>query len=445
MALHTDILLAPRVALFSVHTCPLATLGGKETGGMNVYVRELARELGNRGLAVDVFTRSQDERIKRISTRLGNQVRVIHLPAGPERPYNKNEIYHHLDQFVEGVRSFARSEGIRYDILHSHYWLSGLVAQPLRDTYGAPIVHMFHTLAKLKNRVALTPAELEPELRSTCEGEVMQFADRIIAATTLEREQMQQLYGADPAKVDIVPPGVDLARFRPVACEEARAMIGIPADHQMVLFVGRIQAIKGIDNLIRAMALVLHRRPHLHGNMHLAIIGGAGDPSTDGELARLQELERALDIDDLVVFYGSRDQDTLVNYYTAASMVVVPSHYESFGMVALEAMACGTPVIASDVGGLSLNIADGYNGYLVPDGDVEELAYKIGLLLDQEELRKQLGRQACEWAQRFSWQNITDETLHVYASALGCEPGVFSHLLSKKRPGRWRYEERECP
>jgi D-inositol-3-phosphate glycosyltransferase len=443
--MNADILLSPRIALLSVHTCPLATLGGKETGGMNVYVRELARDLGKRGMAVDVYTRSQDSRIKRISTRLGNRVRVIHLPAGPERPYNKNEIHNHLDEFVAGVRDFAYSEGIRYDVLHSHYWLSGLVAAQLRDTYGAPIVHMFHTLAELKNRVAATPGELEPKLRSDCEGDIMRFADRLIAATTLEREQMGQLYGADPAKVDVIPPGVDLELFRPVDCEKARAKIGIPTDHRMILFVGRIQPIKGIDTLIRAMAQVIDKRPHLHGKMHLSIIGGAGDPATDGELARLQDLERDLGIDDLVVFLGSRDQDTLVHYYNAASMVVLPSHYESFGMVALEAMACGIPVIASDVGGLSLNIADGYNGYLVPNGNSDELAYKIGLLLDQEELRRQLGQQASEWAQRFSWQNITDETLHVYASALGCEPGLFSHLMSKKRPGRWRFEDRECP
>jgi D-inositol-3-phosphate glycosyltransferase len=434
-----------RIALISVHTCPLATLGGKETGGMNVYVRELARELGKRGLAVDVFTRSQDPAIPRISYRLGNQVRVVHLRAGPEQPYNKNKIYDHLPEFVDNVLAFANGEGIRYDVLHSHYWLSGLVAEQLRYVWGAPIVHMFHTLARLKNQVAQTPAELEPEQRAICEGEIMRFADRILAATILEREQMQALYGADQSRIAIVPPGVDLELFRPIPCEQARSTLGLPPDHHMVLFVGRIQPIKGIDNLIRAMALVLERRPGLRNRVSLSIIGGHGDPATDGELMRLKDLRESLGVGDLVTFLGSRDQDTLVNYYNAASVVVAPSHYESFGMVALEAMACGTPVIASDVGGLSLNIADGYNGYLVPQGDVEELAYKIGLLLDQDELRRQLGRQAVQWAQRFSWQTITDETLAIYADALGHSPADLAPLMSPRLDAPWAFEERSCP
>ena len=438
---------APRIAMLSVHTCPLATLGGKETGGMNVYVRELAREFGNRGLAVDVFTRSQDARINRISRRLGNAARVIHLPAGPEQPYNKNDIYHHLPQFVAGARAFAENEGIVYDVLHSHYWLSGLAAEGLRAAWGAPVVHMFHTLAELKNRVATTPAELEPELRSSCEGQIMQQADTIIAATTLERDQMRAFYGANPAKIQIVPPGVDLDLFRPLPCDEARAAVGIPLDHHMILFVGRIQPIKGIDTLIRAMAELLRKRPHLKGKLCLSIIGGAGDPAADGELARLQALEQELGIDDIVTFLGSRAQETLVNYYNAASMVVVPSHYESFGMVALEAMACGTPVIASDVGGLSLNVADGFNGYLVPKGDVAALAYKMELMLEHDQLRAQLGTQACQWAQRFSWQAIADETLSIYARAGNGRGEAFLPYLSTERGGQVQLPEleRACP
>jgi D-inositol-3-phosphate glycosyltransferase len=433
-----------RIAMFSVHTCPLATLGGKETGGMNVYVRELARELGRRGLAVDVFTRSQDPGIPRISRKLGDCVRVIHLPAGPETPYNKNLIYDHLAEFAAGVRGFAEADGIRYDVQHSHYWLSGLVARELRAGWGTPIVHMFHTLAELKNRVAQSPAEMEPPRRIACEGDIMRFADRLIAATTLERDQMRALYGADPEKVSIVPPGVDLEKFRPLPCSEARARIGLPPDHHMVLFVGRIQPIKGIDTLIRAMALVLERRPALRDQVCLTLVGGADDATPDSEMARLKALREELGIGDLVTFPGSRDQDTLVDYYTAASIVVVPSYYESFGMVALEAMACGTPVIASDVGGLSLNIADGFNGYLVASGDVEALAYKITLLLTQDELRRQLGRQAHTWATGFSWQIIADETLAAYDLARGREPQRYS-LTGAERDASWQYEERACP
>jgi D-inositol-3-phosphate glycosyltransferase len=406
--------------MLSVHTCPLATLGGKETGGMNVYVRELTRELSRRGLAVDVFTRSQDPAKPRIGTgegALGPNGRVIHLPAGPERPYHRDRIYDHLPAFVRGVQEFARSEGLHYDLIHSHYWLSGLAAYELREAWGTPILQMFHTLGALKNLVAQSPGEMESPQRIACEGEIMRFVDGIVAATTLERQQMQDLYGADPARIAVVPPGVDIQRFRPLPCAEARAHIGAPPSKQVILFVGRIQPIKGIDTLIRAMALAFERAPELRQQVVLSIIGG-GTESESGEeqseLARLQGLCGALGIgDDLVTFLGSKDQDTLVYYYSAASAVVVPSHYESFGMVALEAMACGTPVIASDVGGLSFAVADGFNGYLVPNGDADALASKVILVLKYSGLRHQLGEQARRWAERYSWSNIANEILDV--------------------------------
>ncbi len=413
-----------RVAMLSVHTCPLATLGGKETGGMNVYVRELTRALTGRGLAVDVFTRSQNPHMPRVSTgrgALGPHGRVIHLPVGPERPYNKNEIYYHLPEFVRGVHEYAGRAGLRYDVLHSHYWLSGLAARELRRAWGTPILQMFHTLGALKNQVAQSTAELEPQLRITQEAEIIGFADRVVAATALEREQMQILYGADPARIAVVPPGVDLERFRPRPCAEARASIGVPADCQVILFVGRIQPIKGIDTLIRAMALVFEREPELRQQVYLCIIGG--DPSADAEreqseLQRLSELRDELGISNLVLFLGSKDQDSLPCYYSAASIVVVPSHYESFGLVALEAMACGAPVIASDVGGLSFSVSDGFNGYLVPNGDPDALAYKVTLLLKFEGLRNQLGEQARRWVERYDWPNIAAEISELYEQVL---------------------------
>jgi D-inositol-3-phosphate glycosyltransferase len=210
----------------------------------------------------------------------------------------------------------------------------------------------------------------------------------------------------------------------------------------MVLFVGRIQPIKGIDLLIRAMALLHQRNPALRGETSLVIIGGHGDPSTDEELRRLDQLRADLGVSDLVTFLGSRDQDTLVDYYNAATTVVVPSHYESFGMVALEAMACGTSVIATDVGGLSLNVSDGYNGYLVASGDVEALSYKIGLLITQDQLRRQLGFQARQWAERFDWRIIADETLSVYADVQGVPaPAPAMHLPLVATP---KLEAEDC-
>lgn len=423
-----------RVVMLSVHTCPLATLGGKETGGMNVYVRDLARELSRRGIAVDVFTRSQNPATPRVSSgRLGELGRVIHIPAGPERPYNKNLVFDHLPEFVRGVQEFVAREGLSYDLMHSHYWLSGWAALELRAIWGIPVIQMFHTLGEMKNRVAQTPAERESQRRIEVEGHIMRHADRLVAATPLEKGQMTWLYGADADRISVVPAGVDLSLFRPIPRPEARQRIGVPPQHRMILFVGRIQPLKGIDTLIRAIAHVVSRYPDLKDDLCVSIIGG--DPNPDSELEqaefdRLQQLRSDLGIGDLVTFLGARDQDTLVYYYSAAEMVVMPSHYESFGMVALEAMACGTPVIGSDVGGLSFSIEDGFNGYLVPGQDPQALAAKIALLLRHPSLRDHLGEQAIRWAERYAWTHITDEILDVYEMVRAAFPPAYMLLKS---------------
>ncbi|HEX9924066.1 MAG TPA: glycosyltransferase, partial [Anaerolineae bacterium] len=261
-----------RIALMSVHTSPLAMLGGKETGGMNVYVRDLTLELSRRGIFVDVYTRSQDPALPRINP-LGDRGRVIHISAGPERPYHKNRVYNHLDEFAAGVQAQVEADGVAYDLIYSHYWLSGLAAARLRSLWQSPIIQMFHTLAEMKNRVAQTPAEREPNQRVNCEGEIMRFVDRLIAATPLEKNQMTWLYGADPDKISIVPPGVDLGRFKPLPKAEARQHLGIPAHHQMILFVGRIQPLKGIDILLKALGQIRAREPAIAENICLSIIG----------------------------------------------------------------------------------------------------------------------------------------------------------------------------
>lgn len=402
--------------MLSVHTCPLATLGGKDTGGMNVYVRDLSREFSRRGIAVDVYTRSQDPTMPKI-TELAEHSRVFHIKAGPEEPYDKNKIYRHLDEFVSNVAAHRQ----QYDIIYSHYWVSGLAAHPLRRLWQVPLVQMFHTLAEMKNRVAQSPAERDSDQRLNCEGEIMRFADRVIAATPLEKSQMGWAYGAPTAKIDVVPPGVDLDRFKPMDQAEAKAHLGIPLDHRPILFVGRIQPLKGIDTLIKALALVKQREPALAPHICLSIIGGDPNPDSQieqAEFERLKLLSAELNMGELITFLGAKDQDTLVYYYAAAEMVVMPSHYESFGMVALEAMACGTPVIASDVGGLSFNIEDGFNGYLVPGRDPQALADKITLLLKYKTLRDQLSEQAQTWVTRYSWTNIADEVLDVFERTL---------------------------
>ncbi|HSJ56136.1 MAG TPA: glycosyltransferase [Anaerolineae bacterium] len=408
-----------RVAMLSVHTCPLATLGGKEAGGMNVYVRDLAREFSRRGVYVDVFTRSQNPDIPRINRKLGDCGRVIHVPAGPEAPYDKNLVADHLPEFVAGVRAFARREGLHYDVIHSHYWLSGLAAIELREVWGTPVVQMFHTLGHMKNSVANGPQEWESERRIAGEARVMAEADRLIAATPLERAQMVWLYGAEASRIVVVPPGVDLQLFHPVPEEEAKRMLGQPAPRRIILFVGRIEPLKGIETLLRAMALVAPQVPHWQEDLSVIVIGGAPGAGVDkvhAELERLRRLRAELGIEDLVTFHGAEDQDTLVYYYSAAEMVVVPSHYESFGMVALEAMACGTPVVASRVGGLAFNVQDGETGFLVPDGDPHALAERILVLLHDRGLRQRLGARAAQWANRYSWAAVADQLEVVYES-----------------------------
>ncbi len=384
---------------------------------MNVYVRDLSRELGQRGIAVDCFTRSQNPNIPRISTRLGPNCRVIHLPAGPEIPYDKNSVVDHLPQFVRGALDLARREGLRYDVIHSHYWLSGLAARELRRVWGAPIIQMFHTLGHMKNSVASGPHEWEAARRIEGEAEVMALADRLVAATPLERAQMVWLYGANASKMDVVPPGVDLDLFQPIPPKEAKHILGLPPERRIVLFVGRIEPLKGIDTLLRAMALVVPEIPCWQDDLSVVIIGGApgvGIEKVNDELARLENLRAELGIQDLVTFQGAQDQDTLVYYYSAADMVVMPSHYESFGMVALEAMACGTPVVASKVGGLTYSVQDGQTGFLVPERDAEALAAKIRLLLCDDVLRQALSLQAAQWSRNYGWPAISDQILELY-------------------------------
>ena len=412
--------LMPRIAMLSVHTCPLAALGGKETGGMNVYVREVSRELGRRGFYVDAYTRSQNPEVPHIPhADLGPTVRVIHVRCGPETPYPKEEIWDYLPLFVEGVRCQIYAEQIRYDIYHSHYWLSGWVAHALQSLYPAPNVHMFHTLGRMKDLVARRPEEREVGHRNYVEGQIMTWADRIVAATRRDKEQMMRLYGADPDRIVVIPAGVDTELFHPVPKDEARAALGMPADHQLVLFVGRIEPLKGIDTLIEAMAMAFKHREDLRGKVELAIIGGdvSDDPSKmTAEMNRLQTLRRELGVEDLVTFLGKQDQTTLPLYYSAAEALVVPSHYESFGMVAVEALASGTPVIASDVGGLSTIVDDGVTGFLVPDQQPEILADRLEFLLQVDPLRRAFGRRAVEAAQRYSWSHIADEMIQLYES-----------------------------
>lgn len=408
-----------RIAMLSVHTCPLATLGGKKTGGMNVYVRDLSREFSARGIAVDVFTRSQDPCQPHVNDTLAENARVIHIPTGPETPLETTEVYPHLPQFVANVIKFVEREGTRYDLIYSHYWLSGWTAHELRAAWDTPVAHMFHTLGHMKNRIAENrqpaPSNIR-DIRVFTETDIMSWADALIAATPAERAQMLWLYQADRRRINIVPPGVDTAHFHPMDREAAKAEIGIPADHRMLIFVGRIERLKGIETLLRAIDIIRKQAPSLARKTVVTIIGGDPNTSnhTDTEMGRLQAIRQELNLHDLVTFVGAKDQDRLRHYYNAADALIMPSDYESFGMVALEAMACGTPVIASEVGGLAYLVRNGETGFHVPVREPEALADRILSLLSSTELREQLSKQAHQTAQGYSWQHIADRLVNIF-------------------------------
>jgi D-inositol-3-phosphate glycosyltransferase len=405
-----------KIAMLSYHTCPLATLGGKDTGGMNVYVRDLTLELGRMGIHVDVFTRSQDEHVPHVLHDLGFGNRVVHVPAGPEHPLPKRELAEYIPQFVQGIREFAKEKSIHYDIIHSHYWMSGLAAEALSDGWGGtPIIQMFHTLGEMKNRVARSETELEGAYRLEGERRVLARADRVVAATPAEQAQLEWLYKADMSKVSVIPPGVDVCHFYPIPVDEARQYIGLTPQARMILFVGRIEPLKGLDTLIKSVACL--RVKDLAEPVHLAVIGGDPDVAPEEmsfEMVRIQKMCDDLTVGKMVAFLGKRSQDTLPYYYSAAEVVVMPSHYESFGMVALEAMACGTPVIASQVGGLAFLIQDGLTGYHVPDGDDDALCEKLTALLGDGSLRQRLGQNAAEYALGYAWDKIAAQIVSVY-------------------------------
>jgi D-inositol-3-phosphate glycosyltransferase len=414
-----------KIAMLSYHTCPLATLGGKDTGGMNVYVRDLTRTLGSLGVHVDVFTRSQDEHVPHVLHDLGYGNRVVHIKAGDEVPLPKEELLSHIPEFTAGIEEFTSIKSLQYDLIHSHYWMSGLAALELKRQWNLPVMQMFHTLGLMRQRVARPDEEVDGDYRLEGEKRLLREADCIIAATVAEKAQIQWLYQADVEKIGIIPPGVDLSRFYPIPEDEAKEVIGIPPCDQVVLYVGRIEPLKGIDTLIEAIA-------HMRGNggfdeqsFCLAIIGGDPDSTREErtvEMKRLQELCHLHGLDDLVTFLGKRDQDLLPYYYSAAEAVVVPSHYESFGMVALEAMACGTPVVASQVGGLAYLVQDGVTGYTVPSSDVGALAGRLGDLIRDGGLREKLGRQAEELAQEFSWEIIARQIRDQYQELIFKQP-----------------------
>lgn len=411
-----------RLAILSVHTSPLAPMGGKKTGGMNVYIRELAQEFGSRGIHVDIFTRRNSPDEPEIDYGIGENVRVVYLTAGPVVNLKPDDLFPYLSQFTARLMAFATMHNIKYDIVYSHYWLSGWVAQKLKESWGTPFVQMFHTLGQMKQRI-LTHQNVMPDQRILTEMEIVAWADRLIAATPAEHSQLQWLYRTDRRKIEIVPPGVNTERFFPYSPDEAKARLGFDPHKQLFLFVGRIEPLKAVDTIIKALAIIRDTDRRLFKKMAFAIVGGDPHDKSDAEMTALKALTCELGLGDTVHFMGAKDQSELPMFYAAATAVIMPSDYESFGMVALEAMASGKPVIASQVGGLAFLVRDRETGYLVPVREPQSLATSIQEIMSDCCKTEEMGQRASLVAKEYAWPRIADKLLL-----------IFDEILSKKQP-----------
>lgn len=405
-----------RVAMISLHTSPLDQPGMGDAGGLNVYVTEVARELAARGVEVDIFTRAtRSDQPSRIEAAPGVSVR--HVLAGPFEGLDKDALPAQLCVFArEVLRAEAEHQPAHYDVVHSHYWLSGQVGALARDRWGVPLVHTMHTMAKVKNAYLADGDSPEPSARIIGEEQVVAAADVLIANTDEEAKDLINCYDADPGRVEVVQPGVDLSAFAPRPRAEARQRLGLPADADVLVFVGRIQPLKAPDVLLRAAAILMEQRPERRGRTVVAIVGG---PSGSGleHPEMLSDLAQRLGIADLVRFVPPVDRGTLADWYAAASLVCVPSYNESFGLVALEAEACGTPVIAAAVGGLPTAVRHGVSGLLIDGHDAAAYATAIARVLEEPGLHAALSAGATAQAAQFTWSRTADRIVEVYGRA----------------------------
>ncbi|MGQ9909188.1 MAG: glycosyltransferase [Candidatus Flexifilum sp.] len=408
------------VAMISFHTCPLASQEGKETGGMNVYVLELSRQLARQGIAVDVFTRSQDQLQPHV-VPVDPLFRVIHVPAGPESPVPKKQLMQYVPEFVANTLRFIDEQGARYDLLHCHYYLSGLAGLDLRAALSPrlPIVMTFHTLALMKNLVARNEPEREDMQRIEAEYRLVDAVDRIIAPSESDMLYLQYLYRADPGKVTVIPPGVDLERFHPIDQAEARRALDMPPEDHVILYCGRIEPLKGIDMLLYATRIMMARNPEL--KVWVYIIGGDISQPRDqwsAELSKLETLRGVLKLTPVVHFAGQQPQEVLPLYYSAADVVVMPSHYESFGMAAAEAMACGTPVITTNVAGISSLIDEKHELLITTVNNPLLLATQMELLLTDRHKHDQISREVVSKVRDLNWAAVTADILNLYEEVL---------------------------
>ncbi|TWJ25641.1 D-inositol-3-phosphate glycosyltransferase [Micromonospora endolithica] len=412
-----------RIATLSVHTSPLHQPGTGDAGGMNVYILEVARRLAEAGVEVDIFTRATSGDLPPV-VEMAPGVQVRHITSGPLEGLTKEELPGQLCAFTAGVlRAEASRPPGHYDLIHSHYWLSGQVGWLSKERWGVPLVHTAHTLAKVKNAQLAAGDRPEPKARVIGEEQVVAEADRLVANTKVEAGDLIERYDADPTRVTVVEPGVDLGRFRPGPGERDRARVaarrrlGLPETGHVVAFVGRIQPLKAPDVLIRAVAALRERDPALAQDLTVVVCGGPSGSGLDRPTA-LIELSASLGVTDRVRFLPPRTGDDLPALYRAADLVAVPSYNESFGLVALEAQACGTPVVAAAVGGLVTAVRDGVSGVLVDGHDPVDWARTLGGLLPDRARRTELARGAERHARNFSWDRTVSGLLAVYGEAV---------------------------
>jgi D-inositol-3-phosphate glycosyltransferase len=403
--------------MVSVHTSPLDQPGTGDAGGMNVYVVELSRRLAALGVQVDVITRATSSELPP-AVELTPGVTVRHVTAGPFEGLAKEDLPAQLCAVTAGL---MRIEAVRepgwYDVVHSHYWLSGQVAWLAAERWDVPLVHTMHTMAKVKNLALADDDTPEPLAREIGEAQVVAAADRLVANTDEEGKALIELYDADPAQVVTVPPGVDLDMFRPGPAAAARQRLGLPAGASVLLFVGRIQPLKAPDVLLRAVARLLAEQPSLRERLVVAVVGGLSGSGL-AHPDSLRGLARELGLSDVVRFTDPVPQPALADWYRAADLTVVPSYSESFGLVAIESQACGTPVVAAAAGGLRTAVRDGVSGVLVDGHDPGDYAAVLGELLADDQRRRALGRGAIAHAAGFSWAATASGMLDVYGDAL---------------------------
>jgi D-inositol-3-phosphate glycosyltransferase len=412
-----------RIAMLSAHSSPLGKLGSKDTGGMSVYVRELSRELGRRGHRVDIYTRHNQNAHDRV-VELHQNVRLIHLRLGENQYLSKVEMYPHLQGFFRELEKFRLANDLEYDLIHSHYWLSGMLGIWAQETWKRPHVAMFHSLGAVKNHTGIGGPE--PEIRIATENAVIKTCHCILAPTQREKERLINFYGASPGKIGVVPCGVDLELFCPMDRSTARRQLGFNPDDTLALFVGRFDSMKGLDTLLEAMRYLKHRR-----HLRLVIVGGDGIHNPEGQ--RLLGLARTFGVEDSIAFIGRIEQKDLPVYYNAADVMVMPSYYESFGLVSLEALACGIPVVATPVGVMDTIIKEGLNGQLVANGDAKLLAEAIDKVtsllpaLSADTIRQTV--------HVFGWPNIASAIIKEYEKAMAQEIWT-EGIIASEPPGR---------